>query len=79
MILPKARPHGCQSNHKQKPNQENEKESGDDVNYQGDGGVGEDVVAHGSQASQTEHCIFISAVFTLSTSHKFTNSGPLVH
>ena len=68
MILPKARPHGCQSNHKQKPNQENEKESGDDVDYQGDGGVGEDVVAHGSYTSQTLHNMcFITALFTVFT------------
>ena len=58
-VLPETRPHGSESNYKQKTHQQDEENGRDDVHIQSDGRVREQVVAHGwltSQCTLIEQC-----------------------
>ena len=45
--LPEARPERCEPNNKEEAHQKDEEDCRDEIDYQGYGGVGENVVTHG--------------------------------
>ena len=55
-LIPKAGSHRCEPHHKEESHQEDEEDSGDEIDYQGYGGVGEDVVTHGHHSCHQVAC-----------------------